>query len=147
MAPSTASSTSARHIGCFFGHHYWDPGELCPPAVVPSQVHAHRVAADQRHSSPPLLDLRATDVDVYEVVERRPLSVSADRIAYPALRMARSWARTMAGCTPPTRAGTDVCAGHLSDALVAWAKAIGLCRPIPNDKRALATVEGWIALP
>ncbi len=35
------------------------------------------------------LDLRATDLAVREATGRRPLSVSTDRIAYPAMRMAR----------------------------------------------------------
>jgi hypothetical protein len=49
------------------------------------------------------------------------------------------------------RVGTAACAGRSFDALVAAlvarAKAIGLCRPIPDGKRTLAAVEGWIALP
>lgn len=144
------------------------------------------------------LVLRATDHAVHQLTGRRPLSVSTDRIAYPAMRMARLlggadrsgrervvevypaaalrvWGLTASGYK--RSAGLDVLgrllaalraaapwleadvatwalmrrSDHIFDAvvaaLIARARAVGLCHPIPEGDVAAATREGWIAVP
>lgn len=58
-----------------------------PDAFVSAVSRHHRGEAWGEHAAH-TLDLRATDVAVRALTGRRPLSVSTDRIAYPAMRMA-----------------------------------------------------------
>lgn len=143
---------------------------------------------------------RATDWWVYEEIRQLPLSVSTDRIAYPAMRIAallpdgvdrrgegrivevypaaalRQWRLPFqrykkslgaAGLDQALRTlrertaswlhasediwsrvrNNDDCFDALVAALVARAKAVGLCVPLPMAEVDEAKTEGWIALP
>ena len=148
---------------------------------------------------------RETDRWVHDhpAIRQLPLSVSTDRIAYPAMRVARilgeavgepidrrgtgkfvevypaaalrvwglrhrgykrgagrqplldlagelrrrcSWL-TVDGATWDRVTRTDHCFDALVCALVARARQLGLCHPIPPRLRAAAAREGWIAVP
>ena len=83
------------------------------------------------------LAYRRTDVDVRRQVGRWPLSVSAERIAYPAMRCAGLLARLEVN-------------GHLvrrSGVRSMVAGAVGLDRTVGPEDLAVADEEGWIHLP
>ncbi len=85
------------------------------------------------------LAFRRTDVVVHESTGRWPLSVAADRIAYPALRCAGLLARLRAAGHPVRRSGIDslVAEVYPAAALLTWRQPTAGYKTDPAKRQAL----------
>lgn len=170
------------------------------PTAFVQALTAHHAGAHWPPASIRKLVRRVTDWHVHESVGQLPLSVSTDRIAYAALRVAAllpgtidrrgdqrvvevypaaalrrwllPWQRykgsgrlvgleelvkalrdvtktwLVAGQAEWSRlAGNDDLFDALVASLIARAKVLGLCEPVPPQHNEAARAEGWIALP